>query len=184
MIEPDSYQIDNSLRDLQRSPVFSSLIVRDFSKFVKYINLKTFEPEEKIFQETNPANNVYFIQSGGVKLISTNQTIEVYPKNFIGEEAAINISNYLSDAVATSTTSVWEIPKEAIQQVFHLSPQQQTKFYSLFINRFTGIKINSIQAEQATLIQNDSPAKQVIGWLLAIIIPGLVFLVTYQAVFD
>lgn len=184
MIEADSFQIDNSLKDLQRSPVFSSLILRDFSKLVKYINLKIFEPEEKIFLESTSANNVYFVQSGGVKLVSSNKTIEVYPGNFIGEEAAINISNYLSDAVATSNTSVWEIPTEAIKEVFRLNPKQQTEFYSLFINRFTGVKINPPKVERATLIQKDSAVKQVVGWLLAVVIPCLVFAVTYKAGFD
>ena len=184
MIEADKSQIDNSLRDLQRSPFFSGLIVRDFSKLVKHINLKVFEPEEKIFHETTPANNVYFVQSGAVKLVSTHKTIEVNPRNMIGEEAAIDITSYLSDAVAVTTTSVWEIPQEAIKHIFRLNPQKQTEFYSLFIHRFTGAKINPPRVERPTFIKKDSVIQKAIGWLLAIIIPYLVFQITFRAGFD
>lgn len=183
MKEANEFQIDDSIKALHKSKFFRGLDVRDFSKFVKHINFKEFQAGETIFQYQTPANNIYFVHSGSVNLVNNNKVIEEVCGSCIGEEAAINVAHYLSNAVANSVTVVLEIPQEAIRKVFSIKPQKQTEFYSLFIHRFMGVHLVKPKVERPTLTKHRLKINQPIGWILAIIAPLLIFLVTYQTEF-
>ena len=184
MIEIDEIQIEDAIKDLQKSKFFRDLDVRDFSKFVKHIKFKTFEAGEKIYEYQTPAKNLYFIHSGSVNLTKQEKVTEEVRNSFIGEEVAINVSRYLSDAIATSTTLVLEIPQEALRKVFEVNPKKQSEFYALFIHRFMGVHTVKPQIRRSTNSQPKLKFNQPIGWILATIVPILVFFVANQAEFE
>lgn len=181
MLEAESFKIDESIRDLQKSKFFRGLDVRDFSKFVKHVKFKTFEAGETIFQASNPAERIYYVYSGSVDLIKDEHTLEEVSGSCIGEETAIDIPHYQTNAVAASQTLVLEIPQEAIKKVFSTNPEKQTEFYSLFIYRSMGVRITKPKTIRTTITKPNWSYSQPLGWILAIVIPLLVFHTSYQA---
>ncbi len=184
MLKPDGLQIDESIKDLQKSKLFRDLDVRDFSKFVKHINFRIYQAGETIFKSNTPANKVYYVYSGSINLEIENEVIDKVSGNCIGEEAAINVAHYLADAVANSVALVLEIPQEAIANIFQTNPQKQTEFYSLFIYRSMGVRITKPKIVRTTSTKPSLPFNQPLGWISAIIVPLLVFYTTHQAGFE
>ena len=184
MNKVDEIQIEDSIKDLQKSKFFRDLDLRDFSKFVKHINFKIFEAGETIYEYQSPANNLYFIHSGSVNLLKQEKVSEEVRTGFIGEEVAINIGRYLSDAVANSSTLVLEIPQEAIRKIFEIHPKKQSEFYALFLHRFMGLHTVKPQIRRSTISKPPSKINQSIGWILAIIAPLLIFFATHQSGFE
>ncbi|MBE9048054.1 anion permease [Pleurocapsales cyanobacterium LEGE 10410] len=184
MLKPDELQIDESIKDLQKSKLFHDLDVRDFSKFVKHINFRIYQAGETIFKSNAPAKNVYYVYSGSVNIAIENKVIDEVSGNCIGEEAAIDVAHYLSNAVANSVALVLEIPQEAIRKVFQTNPKKQTEFYSLFIYRSMGVRITKPSIARTTSTKPSLQFNQPLGWISAIIVPLLVFYTTHQAGFE
>ena len=84
MLKPDGLQIDESIKDLQKSKLFRDLDVRDFSKFVKHINFRIYQAGETIFKSNTPANKVYYVYSGSINLEIENEVIDK-PAELIAE---------------------------------------------------------------------------------------------------
>lgn len=91
----------------------------------------------KIFAETDPANGMYFIESGQVKITKhTPQTdgevdlATLGPEDFFGILSFSSGRTRLADAIALTDCTVWEIDKRAFREVVDRCPE----FSLLLIN--------------------------------------------------
>lgn len=91
----------------------------------------------KIFSETDPANEMYFIESGQVKIMKntpqTNGEVNLAtlgPEDFFGILSFSSGRSRLADAIALTDCTLWEIDKRAFREAVDRCPE----FSLLLIN--------------------------------------------------
>jgi CRP/FNR family cyclic AMP-dependent transcriptional regulator len=95
-----------------------------------------FRGKETVFAQGDPANNVMYIQEGGVKLTVVNETgkeaiiATLGPGEFFGEGCLAGQTVRMGNATATTRSTVLVIDKKEMQNVLH----QQHDLSDLFIN--------------------------------------------------
>lgn len=108
---------------------------------------KTFNAEDTIFEKGIPANYLYFLEDGEIELFIKEQDRSICTLNKPGEvfgwSSIVENGVYTSSAVCKIKTSVLQIPKEAIKEIFNHHPNAAVTFYqrigSVFSKRLTTV---------------------------------------------
>ena len=101
----------------------------------------TFRKGEKIFSQGDPADSIYFIQTGRIKItvVSTAGKEAVLampgPHDFCGEGALVNQSLRVSTAESLDTSTVFRIEKRAMIRSLHEQPELSEKFMASLLTR-------------------------------------------------
>lgn len=101
----------------------------------------TFQKNEKIFRQGEPADSIYFIQSGRIKVtvISTAGKEAVLampgPHDFFGEGALVRQSLRVSTAETLEPATVFRVEKRAMIRALHEQPELSEKFMGLLLTR-------------------------------------------------
>jgi CRP-like cAMP-binding protein len=115
------------------------------AKLLENINIGklelSFRKGEKIFAQGDPADAIYFIQSGRIKVsvVSTAGKEAVLampgPHDFLGEGSLISQSRRVSTAVALEPTTVFRVDKRAMLRSLHNQPELSEKFMTSLLIR-------------------------------------------------
>ena len=101
----------------------------------------TFRTGEKIFSQGDPADSIYFIQSGRIKItvVSAGGKEAVLampgPHDFVGEGALVNQSLRISTAETLESTTVFRVEKRAMIRSLHDQPELSDKFMAALLTR-------------------------------------------------
>jgi CRP/FNR family transcriptional regulator, cyclic AMP receptor protein len=101
----------------------------------------TFRKGEKIFSQGDPADSIYFIQSGRIKVtvVSAAGKEAVLampgPHDCFGEGALVNQSLRVSTAETLEPTTVFRVEKRAMIRSLHDQPQLSDKFMAALLTR-------------------------------------------------
>jgi len=101
----------------------------------------TFQKGEKIFSQGDPADSIYFIQSGRIKItvVSAAGKEAVLampgPHDFVGEGALVNQSLRISTAETLEPTTVFRVEKRAMIRSLHDQPELSEKFMAALLTR-------------------------------------------------
>jgi CRP/FNR family transcriptional regulator, cyclic AMP receptor protein len=101
----------------------------------------TFRQGEKIFSQGDPADSIYFIQSGRIKItvVSAAGKEAVLampgPHDFVGEGALVNQSLRISTAETLEPTTVFRVEKRAMIRSLHDQPELSDKFMAALLTR-------------------------------------------------
>jgi CRP/FNR family transcriptional regulator, cyclic AMP receptor protein len=101
----------------------------------------SFRKGEKIFSQGDPADSVYFIQTGRIKItvVSTAGKEAVLampgPHDFFGEGALVNQSLRVSTAEVLESSTVFRIDKRAMIRSLHEQPELSEKFMASLLTR-------------------------------------------------
>ena len=102
--------------------------------------------EETVFAQGDPANNVMYIQEGGVKLTVVNETGKeavvaiLGPGDFFGEGCLTGQSIRMATATTVALTTVLEIEKHEVIRVLHEEHEFSDRFIAYTLARNTRIE--------------------------------------------
>ena len=105
-----------------------------------------FQGEETVFAQGDPANNVMYIQEGGVKLTVVNETGKeavvaiLGPGDFFGEGCLTGQSIRMATATTIELTTVLEIEKHEVIRVLHDEHEFSDRFIAYTLARNTRIE--------------------------------------------
>jgi len=105
-----------------------------------------FRGEETVFAQGDPANNVMYIQEGGVKLTVVNETGKeavvaiLGPGDFFGEGCLSGQSIRMATATTVALTTVLEIEKHEVIRVLHEEHEFSDRFIAYTLARNTRIE--------------------------------------------
>jgi len=103
--------------------------------------LAKFRGKETVFAQGDPANNVMYIQEGGVKLTVVNETGKeaivgiLGPGDFFGEGCLAGQSIRMATATTTALTTVLEIEKHEVMRVLHEEHEFSDRFIAYTLAR-------------------------------------------------
>jgi CRP/FNR family transcriptional regulator, cyclic AMP receptor protein len=101
----------------------------------------TFRKSEKIFSQGDPADCIYFIQTGRIKItvVSAAGKEAVLampgPREFFGEGALVNQSLRISTAKALESSTVYRVEKQSMIRSLHEQPELSEKFMASLLTR-------------------------------------------------
>jgi CRP/FNR family cyclic AMP-dependent transcriptional regulator len=101
----------------------------------------SFRKGEKIFAQGEPADSIYFIQSGRIKIsvVSAAGKEAVLampgPHDFLGEGSLVSQSRRVSTAVTLEPTVVFRVEKRAMLRSLHDQPELAEKFMTSLLTR-------------------------------------------------
>ena len=170
-------------------PIFSYCNTHDLSRLVPGTIEKHYNKNEFIFREGEEAHFLFMIVSGAVTLFVDNQPIHELTSGLIGVEVGLDEERYLGDAMANDLTTVLQIPRELLHIVMNREPRLKTSFLHTLFNLYSKQKIkeeqhhyffNLSEEEEAEPEQEAMSNWKTFGWVLAILIPIIVFLIGNQ----
>lgn len=162
----------DKIQCLQKAPILSSCSVQNLSRLIPYVSEEHFEKNETIFNTGLASEKLYLIVEGNIQLLSGQRVVDEISQGFFGEEAAIGRENYILNAIATSSTVVLTIERDALTKISQQSPGITQEFYQSLINHYLDdkkLKHQDTNQNKTTIYQ--TPLQTTIGWLLAIVLP-------------
>ncbi|HLW98606.1 MAG TPA: Crp/Fnr family transcriptional regulator [Candidatus Acidoferrales bacterium] len=100
-----------------------------------------FRGQETVFAQGDPANNVMYIQEGGVKLTVVNETGKeavvaiLGPGDFFGEGCLTGQTIRMATATTVALTTVLEIEKHEVMRVLHEEHEFSDRFIAYTLAR-------------------------------------------------
>jgi DASS family divalent anion:Na+ symporter len=177
----------NTIHHLQTAPILGDCSVQDLSRLIPFISERYLKAEEVLFESETPADALYLIVKGTLKLMSGKRQVDVMTQGFLGEEAAIGYEEYTLTGIALEDTIVLAINKNALTKITVSNPNLEKGLYQSFVKHYLYRKpeIDSTHRDLGVLGFSDSPKTQaIIGWVTAIILPIIVALVAARPVFE
>jgi len=122
-----------------KSPTFDVQLFLDSAGLGRKVT--KFRGEETVFAQGDPANNVMYIQEGGVKLTVVNETGKeavvaiLGPGDFFGEGCLAGQSIRLATATTIALTTVLEIEKHEVMRVLHEEHEFSDRFIAYTLAR-------------------------------------------------
>ncbi|MCG9969236.1 anion permease [Pelotomaculum terephthalicicum JT] len=159
---------------MKNAPVFSTCNPQNLARIIPGIVEKSLREGEVLYRTQTPAANIYLVIEGNLKLIADKRVVKEVSSGLFGEEAAIGEELYLTDAIAACSAVVLEIPGESLHSLLENEPQLLKGFFSSLFNHFTDKKLEYYS--RAKQVQEQSAGIGfTIGWILAIIVPAVIF---------
>lgn len=124
-------------KSLRTDPHVASLLenITDGKKVLKLRKNTT------VFSQGAPAQAIYFIQTGKVKIT----VVSIYgkeavlailgPDDFLGEGCLVGQSLRVSTATTLESSTIWQIEKQSILRSFHARPELSEKFIAFLLVR-------------------------------------------------
>ena len=166
---------------LEALPILADCHRRSLARLIPLLQEKKLEAGETLFNSGELAETMYYVLTGKLTLFSGQRCVDKLSQAFVGEEAALGADTYLSTAVADETVQLLGFPKQAMQELQAENPKLGPQLYQSLVNH------RSDKQHPFQLMPSRKSAKIKeswsigIGWLLAILLPALVYYLTKQA---
>ncbi len=132
-IDPHTCSIELRLEILQRAPFFEGLSKVQLGEINSYFRESGFSQGERIYFEGDPANRLYAIATGRVKLTRVTQAGKtilldiLVPGEFFGSLAVDAYDEYPETAEALTDTCILSIGADEFQRIMLLHPSVAVK---------------------------------------------------------
>lgn len=172
-----SSNIDKLLKD----EIFSKTPYAGLARILPYTSVRTLEPGETLYRKGQKAEAFYYLMEGAVKLISDRHEVASDNRR-LGQEAATDFADYLTDAVAQTRATVFVIPRASMGALFASLPKLRSEFYLSLLHTFSGDLLQGEPVEEQVAKAEKSPPENdpavtypnLIGWILTVVAPILI----------
>ena len=163
---------------LQKAELLSSCSNMDIARIAPYVFEKKLQAGEMLFKSDSPAEALYLLMEGAIKLESEKGILQEATGGTLGEEAVNAGGRYLSDAVALSSISVLVIPRERLQALLNNYPELKGSIYRNLINHHADKKLPEDLAAKGPVkaIIPETSRVKILGWVLTILLPCIIIL--------
>lgn len=161
---------------LLANPIFQSCSRMEIARLLNYVVRRTVAPGQTLFAEGEDSNVVYWIEEGEVDLSCRDRALSKKQSGFVGLDGVVGFDRYVETATAVKETAVLSFPRSYLDSLSQNNIPILKKFFSHYEQR------HAAPAEAAASARKSSSAKSgqannsaVIGWLLVIALPVLIF---------
>src|SRR5204862_8324278 len=122
---------------LQQDPIISKSVNESLARMVRNVQELHFEASQPIYRADTEADFLYLIAEGTVDLVSPiGKHVRIDTR--FGEEAATDVPNYMSDALALTDVRAYAIPRASLTGLNLYNPQLKQEFYFSLLTTFGG----------------------------------------------
>jgi DASS family divalent anion:Na+ symporter len=167
----------NTVESLVADPAFGALPRQDLARFLSHIEQRRVVPGEVMAKRGDPADETFLIIDGTFKVTGIGSGEAVIGEGFLGEEAALGMTNYLADMEAIESGTVLVLPRGAICDLTMHAPIRD-RLLASYSGRFIGkSEAPAHEGDEPKVGQPDQESPRVlIGWTIAIAAPiGIVY---------
>ncbi|MCJ8324714.1 MAG: ion transporter [Rhizobiales bacterium] len=112
---------------VSRVPVFHGLNAETISNIMSMLKSRTYSKNEIIFKAGDPAEQMFFITLGSVKVETEEGVFELKEGNYFGEIALLEDRIHGSSVAATTQLHVLELDKNDFQYLLSIHPEINQK---------------------------------------------------------
>ncbi len=133
--------------DINEIEFFEGVDDQVIQKIESCCSEKTFNQGDTIFEKGEPADFLYFLVNGHIDLLLKEKEMSIFtltrPGEVFGWSSMVENGIYTSSSVCRSRTSVLEIPRQDIKEIFNQHPLEAIAFYqrigSVFSKRLSTV---------------------------------------------
>jgi divalent anion:Na+ symporter, DASS family len=151
-------------------PAFTVIDRRDAAHLVQYVHHKSFKSGEVIYHSDSNPNSLYYILNGEV-ILSDGAELTL-TNSLLGEELVIGASQYNGTAKALTDIDVLVIEFSQIKEICDKNSKFERNFAISQYNKTHANKLSYLQPDES---ENEDSISDVIGWLLTIILPCILY---------
>ena len=173
---------------LKNEPIISRASYESLSRLLPHVSRISLKPGDVLYRAGNRADVLYYVASGTMKLLPGGSTTALtapaavpddmhlgeVTKGYVGEEAILGSENYMADAVALDAAELVVYPREHFSALLASNPAIRAEYFVSLMNRFSRERLNATPGKAAAA-DNEQGWTQVVGWLLTIVLPPLVY---------
>lgn len=171
---------------LKHEPIISRSSYESLSRLLPHVSRVSLRAGQPLYRAGNRADILYFVASGSVKLYAGGGTtaiteatladnhIGVISGGYVGEEAILGSETYMADAIAAEDIELVLYPREHFNTLLAANPSIRAEYFVSLMNRFSREPLQATPGK-AAVADDGGSWSQVIGWLLAIGLPPLVY---------
>jgi DASS family divalent anion:Na+ symporter len=161
---------------LASAPVFSSLRPEELARIAAHAQTRRLEAGAQLCRADEPATTVWCLLDGQVRVTSPGSAPRSVTTGVLGEEAALGLPTYLSDAVVEVACTVLALPGRIVQRVLDDDTERnggsEAAFRPLLERWRSALSIRD--AGGAPLATKQPPVLIMLGWVLAVALPALI----------
>jgi len=171
---------------LKSEPIISRASYESLSRLLPHVTRISLAPGESAYRSGNRADNLYYVAAGTIKLYpgggssalaqarADDNHLGEITRGYVGEEAILGSDNYMADAVALEDVQLVVYPREHFNALLAANPAIRAEYFVSLMNRFSREKLSATPTK-AVAGDDHVGWGQVVGWLLAIVLPPLVY---------
>ncbi|AFY40308.1 cyclic nucleotide-binding protein [[Leptolyngbya] sp. PCC 7376] len=180
----------DTIQYLRHAPILRKCSVQDLSRLIPFIAERQLTQNEILFKEDDTADMLFVPVNGSFKLLSGKRCIDEVSTGFVGEEAALDMENYSLTCTAATDAVVLAIEKSALNKIKATNPFLERGLYRSFASHYIFNKElldetkSGIDAAGTSNVSEEAPTRALIGWVMAIVLPIVVALITSHPSFE
>ncbi|MDB5803761.1 MAG: cyclic nucleotide-binding protein [Betaproteobacteria bacterium] len=171
---------------LKHEPIISRSSYESLSRLLPHVSRVSLKAGQPLYRAGNRADVLYYVASGNVNLYPGGGTtaladaqaqdghIGVVSRGYVGEEAILGSESYMSDAIAAEDVDLVLYPREHFNVLLAANPAIRAEYFVSLMNRFSQDRLTATPGK-ASSGEEAVGWGQVIGWLLAIVLPPAVY---------
>ena len=165
---------------LSNLPIIGNYPPQALSRLISVVKEVKKPKGQALFETGEETHHLYYVISGKVNLKPPTQNWEDnLSQGFIGEEAALNADYYLANATVSHDATLLSFPKHTLQEIFsQYGDDLRDDLYRSHINHFcveqTPFKTEPQLPQALHFAEKNSPT-QIIGWLLSLLVPAILY---------
>ncbi|WP_435312612.1 SLC13 family permease [Primorskyibacter sedentarius] len=161
---------------LLTDPILGQLSAIQLSKLLPHIEARVIDAGGHLYQMGDPARTVYVIQRGTVRMECARGRRTTRNEGYAGEESLLGIDSHTDAAIAVDQTDVLAIPASALADITELSRSLREHFFKSYVTRYDDPG-DAAPPLIPKALPVDATLFAILGWLLAIALPVLAFLI-------
>lgn len=166
-------EISEITTKLQQNPLFSNCQPREVARLLPSITMMELKTGDCLFRSGMPADALYLVKEGQIKLVYDNNTVDEVNSGFLGEEITAGADYYVADAVAVTPAVVLKLPRRALDGLLG-NPEVQSGLRSSFFNHFLHKTAAQPQTGSLSYPTGATGSGNIIGWLAAFMAPAAI----------
>ena len=127
--------------DLKTIAFFNGIDASVIKEVESHSSEKKYDSARVIFEKGDPADHLYFLKQGEIKLFLREKDQTIYtlrkPGEVFGWSAIVENGVYTSSAACKTASSVIRISRESIKDIFNRHPDSAVTFYQRIGNVFS-----------------------------------------------
>ncbi len=166
---------------ISSDPTMKKCPPQDLARLISVIDLVSFDAEQTIYLESQPATHVYYVADGAVLLKAQDGTSKTVEKGqYFGHEAGFLAPAYIDTAIANTKAELLKIPAHDFARVLDRRADMRSE---LLYNMLKDLRKMApfILGDSAGIMAPEtvlSRLRLILGWGLTIIVPVLLYLLT------
>jgi len=150
-------------------PLFAGCSPLDLARLLPHVREKHLESGAVLFKNGDPAETLYLLAHGSLRY--SIRGLEAGHPTVLGEESVLGLNGYLGEAMAIEDCHLWTIPRRQLATLVKECPGVRDRATANLAARING---EPIPPPPPLAAKAGGSWRELIGWLLATIVPLLV----------